>query len=134
MGQTGHLRAPIGGQGQFRAPRPRNRSGVHAGLDIAGVLNTTSVVGFLPGTITFAGHTPGDGGTLVIIDHGRRVTSGYVHLQRGSIPAGLRRNSQSGKGNKSVLGNSGNAGGEERLPIFISGSNSTEFCKTQRSF
>jgi len=48
VGVTGHLRAPIAGQGQFHAPRGRR---VHQGLDIAGVLNVTPVVAFLGGTV-----------------------------------------------------------------------------------
>ena len=87
MGQTGHLRASIIGDGWFNAGRPKQKSRRRAGIDIAGVLNTTPVVAFLQGNITFAGHTPGEGGTLVIMNHGHGLTSGYVHLQPGSIPA-----------------------------------------------
>jgi hypothetical protein len=67
MGQTGHLRASIGGDGWFNARRPNNKSGRHAGIDIAGILNTTSGVAFQSGTISFAGPTTGMGGTIVMI-------------------------------------------------------------------
>lgn len=88
MGQPGHMRASIGGDGWFGARRSQQRPPTYAGIDIAGVLNTTPVVAFLPGTVTFAGHTPRAGGTLVNIDHGNGITSSYVHLQIGSIPQG----------------------------------------------
>jgi murein DD-endopeptidase MepM/ murein hydrolase activator NlpD len=112
MGHTGHLRASIKGDGWFNARRPQQKSGRHAGIDIAGVLNTTPVVAFLPGTITFAGNTPGDGGTLVMMDHGHGLTSGYVHLQPGSVPIGAAAQQPVGQGQRiGTLSNSGNAGG-----------------------
>lgn len=117
MGQPGHMRASIRGDGWFGARRSKQRPPFHKGIDIAGVLNTTPVVAFLPGTVTFAGHTPRDGGTLVNITHANGITSSYVHLQRGSIPSGLiptRTNPtpQVAQGQRiGTLGNSGNAGG-----------------------
>lgn len=112
MGVTGHMRASIGGNGWFGARRPRNRPPRHSGIDIAGVLNTTPVVAFLAGTVTFAGHTPGAGGTLVNINHGGGITSSYVHLQQGSIPAGVAAGQAVSQGQQiGTLGNSGNAGG-----------------------
>jgi len=112
MGQPGNLRAPIAGQGQFNAPRPANNPPRHAGLDIAGVLNFSPVVAFLAGTVQFAGPTGGKGGTLVVIDHGKGIVSSYVHLQAGSIPAGVAATKSVTQGQRiGTLGNTGNAGG-----------------------
>ena len=133
MGVTGNMRTSRGGDGWFGAARPRNTPPRHSGIDIAGVLNTTPVVAFLAGTVTFAGHTPGDGGTLVNIDHGGGITSSYVHLQQGSIPAGVAAGQAVSQGNKSAsLAIRGMQ--EEHLHIFIFGLDLTEFCKTRRFF
>jgi len=111
MGETGHMRASEGGDGWFRARRPRNRPPFHAGIDIAGELDVTPVRAFLAGTVTFAGRTGGDGGTLVNVDHGDGITSSYVHLQHGSIPADVAAGQQVSEGQQiGTLGNSGNAG------------------------
>lgn len=115
MGQTGHMRPSIGGDGWFGARRSRNRPPIHAGLDIAGVLNVTPVVAFLPGTVTFAAHTSGNAGTLVTINHGNGLTSSYAHLQVNSIPRSLVPSPQNptpqvAQGQRiGTLGDSGNA-------------------------
>jgi murein DD-endopeptidase MepM/ murein hydrolase activator NlpD len=120
MGQTGHMRPSIGGDGWFRANRggrPR-----HSGIDISGVLNVTPVVAFLPGTITVAEHTPGQGGTLVNIDHGNGITSSYVHLQIGSIPSGLvptRTNPAPQIAQGQRLGTLGDSGNARRTPPHV---------------
>lgn len=89
------------------------------------------MVAFLAGTVTFARHTPGVGGKLVIIDHGRSVTNGYVHVQQGNIPAGVAAGQGVNQGHKSAsLAIRGMQ--EERLLIFIFGLNLTEFCKIPR--
>lgn len=108
------MRPSIGGDGWFGAKRGSAR---HSGIDISGVLNVSPVYAFLPGTITFAGHTTGKGGTLVVIDHGTGITSSYVHLQQGGIPGGLIPSTpaqppQVAQGQRiGTLGDSGNARG-----------------------
>jgi hypothetical protein len=109
MGETGHLREPIGGQGQFHAPRGRR---LHQGLDIAGALNETPVLAFMAGTVDAAGWGDADSGYRVRIDHGNGLVSRYAHLEQGSIPAGITPGQRVQQGQQlGIVGNTGNAGG-----------------------
>jgi len=111
MGQPGNLRQPIGGQGQWHAPRPRNRDGLHHGLDIAGVRGQSPVFANRSGTVQAAGWGGSDAGYRVRIDHGNGVIGRYAHLHPGSIPSGLVAGQQVAQGQQiGVVGTSGNAG------------------------
>jgi len=108
VGTTGHLRAPQGGRGEWHAPRGRR---VHQGLDIAGVLNQTTVVATLDGTIEAAGWGGADAGVRVRINHGNGLVTRYAHLQTGSIPPWLTPGATVNKGEFiGTVGNTGNAG------------------------
>jgi hypothetical protein len=127
IGETGHLRDPRGGGGEFHADRPRQPSGVHQGLDIAGVLNETLVRATLDGTIEAAGWAGRDAGYRVRINHGNNTVSRSGHLQAGSIPTWLTQGASVSRGEYiGIVGNSGNAGNTPphlHLVITIDGQN-----------
>jgi murein DD-endopeptidase MepM/ murein hydrolase activator NlpD len=60
----------------------------HGGIDIA-ARPGTSVKAPAPGTVRFAGHSPGYG-TTVILDHGREVQTLFGHLRDIGVRAGQR--------------------------------------------
>lgn len=60
----------------------------HAGVDIAADPGTP-VNAPAPGTVVFAGATPGYGNT-VILDHGQEITSRFAHLHRIKVAPGQR--------------------------------------------
>jgi len=60
----------------------------HGGIDIAAETGTP-VTAPAPGTVVFAGSTPGYGYT-VILDHGQEITSRFAHLHRIKVAQGQR--------------------------------------------
>jgi len=110
VGQPGHLRAPILGEGQWGARRPRNHPPRHTGLDIAGELNVTPIRSNRAGTVTYAGNAGGNGGYIVAIDYPNNVRTQYMHLQADSILVATYQRVTQGQ-QIGTLGNTGNAGG-----------------------
>lgn len=60
----------------------------HGGMDIAAEPGTP-VKAPAPGTVVFAGGTPGYGNT-VILDHGQEITSRFAHLHKIKVAPGQR--------------------------------------------
>ena len=106
MGQPGHERP---GGGNYRARRPRNRDGLHHGLDISGVLNVSPVVANRDGTVLYAGvAVDGLAGNIVVIEHEGGVITTSAHLNSMSVSARQRVREGQTIG---ILGDTGNARG-----------------------
>jgi RHS repeat-associated protein len=108
VGQPGHLRAPVNGEGQWGADRSGGRP--HMGLDIAGRGGESPIYANLGGTVTYAGRrTDRQGkayGNLITIDHGGGLVTRYGHNDSNGVSVGQEVEAGQQIG---IVGNTGNA-------------------------